>query len=371
MPETIFSRRQALAAGLAASVTPLSAQPKPVKIGIIGLGGRARRHLTALKPMSEARITALSDIQPDRMEDVNRGIGGHATQYIDYRELIADKNVEVVVIAAPNFLHAPMALAAIRAGKDVLVEKPIGINFEEARELAREAGRLGRIVGVGMQRRYYSGDKKISEIVASGRIGKIQLISLNEFRGDWNPRTWVYTDPKTGNKAPWRHLRETAGSSLLEYSVHSYAFIYSMLMSPVVKVSATGAAVKYPERTTRDVVAVIADFKNAARLQHSYCGFARGAKSDMSIIGDQGFLQWDRKTLLAKYGEEKPVTSPLPGRVAGENAEREMYKEFLEAVRTRKKHRLNPAFALEPSKIAYAADISIRENRIVTDKDFS
>ncbi len=279
--------------------------------------------------------------------------------------------MEVVVIAAPNFLHAPMALAAIRAGKDVLVEKPIGINFEEARELAREAGRLGRIVGVGMQRRYYSGDKKISEIVASGRIGKIQLISLNEFRGDWNPRTWVYTDPKTGNKAPWRHLRETAGSSLLEYSVHSYAFIYSMLMSPVVKVSATGAAVKYPERTTRDVVAVIADFKNAARLQHSYCGFARGAKSDMSIIGDQGFLQWDRKTLLAKYGEEKPVTSPLPGRVAGENAEREMYKEFLEAVRTRKKHPLNPAFALEPSKIAYAADISIRENRIVTDKDFS
>ena len=364
------SRRQALAAGLAASALPLAAEKK-VRIGVVGLGGRAHRHVAAVGELSGVEITALCDIQPDRMASVNQGLGGRATSYVDYRELVTDKNVDVVVIVAPNFLHAPVALAALRAGKDVLVEKPIGLNYEQAREVQLEAERRGRIVAVGMQRRYYSGDKAFSAIVHSGCIGKVQFVSQTEFRGDWNPRTWIYTDPATGKKTPWRHLKETTGSTLLEFSVHSYAFIYGLINSPVVKVSATGGAMKYPERTTRDVVAVNADFANGARLQHSYCGFARGASSEITVVGDNGYLQWDRRQLLGKYGDAERETTDLLLRVPGENAELEMYKDFLESVRTRTPSVLNPAFAIEVSKIAYAADISIDENRIVTDKDFA
>ena len=360
-----LSRRTLMAGGLAAlGAASARAQSPPPKLGLIGLGNRAQRHLSALKGLPGAEISALSDLEPGRMQAAKTGPAANAQTYIDHRELIRDKNVEAVVIAAPNYLHAEMAIEAMKAGKDVLLEKPIGLNWAEAKQVAAAAKQYGRILAVGMQRHYAADYVAIRKFVNGGGIGKPSLMTLSEYRGDWNPKT-----TKVGG-VPWRHQRKYAGSSLLEFSVHSYGFLYEMIESPLVECSATGGAVHWPERTTEDVIAVIGKYANGVRISHSYCGDAAGVPWRLTLVGEKGTLDYDRKTATVRRPGEDSFALDLRGAESASN-EQQMYRAFFEAVRTRKQPPLNPEFALEATKLAYAAWLSIDEGRIVTDKDFS
>lgn len=366
-----LTRRTAVAAGLAAALTPAArAQNENAKLGLIGLGNRAQRHLAAYRELGDVEVAALSDIQADRMRAARSGPAANAEMYVDYRELIADKNVEAVVIAVPNYLHAKIAIEAMEAGKDVLMEKPIGLDYEEAKAVAAAAKRTGRILGVGMQRHYAADYIKIIDFVRGGEIGQPHLFSLNEYRGDWNPKTWVGEDPEAGEQAVWRHRRSMAGSSLLEFSVHSYGFLYEMIDQPLTKCAATGGAVHWPERTTEDAISVIAEF-GGVRLQHTYCGFAQGAEWQLTIAGDRGWLQYDRRSAKFKIGGGDVTDLELPRGERGGSNEAQMYRDFFEAVRTRKQPVLNADFAIEATKLAYAAWMSIDHNRFITDADFA
>ena len=359
-----LSRRTLVAGGLAAfGASAAHAQSAPPKLGMIGLGNRAQRHLAALEAMPATEISALSDLQPDRMQASKKGPAANAQTYIDHRELIRDKNVDAVVIAAPNYLHAEMAIEAMRAGKDVLLEKPIGLNWEEAKRVADAAKQTGRILTIGMQRHYAADYAAIREFVNGGGIGKPSLMTLSEYRGDWNPRTTKV------DGVVWRHQRKYAGSSLLEFSVHSYGFLYEMIESPLVECSASGGAVHWPERTTEDVIAVIGRYANGTRVSHSYCGYAAGVPWRLTIVGEEGTLDYDRKSATVRRPGAEPFSLDLKG-AGGASNEEQVYRDFFEAVRTRKPPALNPEFALEATKLAYAAWLSIDQGRIVTDKDF-
>ncbi len=348
----------------------MSAQESNTKLGLIGLGNRAQRHLAAYRELGGVEVAALSDIQADRMRAARNGPAANAAMYVDHRELIADKNVQAVVIAVPNYLHAKIAIAAMEAGKDVLMEKPVGLNYREAKRVAEAARKHNRIVAVGMQRHYADDYCKIIELVRGGALGKTHLFSLNEYRGDWNPKTWPLKDPQSGKLVPWRHLRSLAGSSLLEFSVHSYGFLYEMIEASLTKCSAVGGAMRWPERTTEDAIAVIAEFGDV-RLQHTYCGFARGADWQLTIAGDKGSLQYDRRKAVVRPAGSAPRELDLAGAPDGLSNEARLYRDFFRDVRDRSQSALNPDFAIEATKLAYAAWMSIDENRFITDKDFA
>lgn len=371
-----LSRRLWVGGGLAAALASRAAaqentaQGNNAKLGLIGLGNRAQRHLAAYRELGGVEVAALSDIQADRMRAARNGPAAEAEMYVDYREAIADKNVEAVVIAAPNYLHAEMAIAAMEAGKDVLMEKPIGLDYSEAKRVAAAARKHNRIVVVGMQRHYADDYRKIITTVRGGALGKPRLFALNEYRGDWNPKTWRTKDPNSGKLVPWRHLRSLAGSSLLEFSIHSYGFLYEMIAAPLTKCSATGGAVHWPERTTEDAIAVIAEFGDV-RLQHTYCGFAPGADWQLTIAGDKGSLQYDRQKAVIRQTGSDPRELDVSQASDGLSNGARLYREFFRAVRDRSQSELNPDFAIEATKLAYAAWMSIDENRFITDKDFA
>src|SRR5579875_1294842 len=157
----------------------------PPGIGFIGLGARSKAHFAALKQLPEAKVVALCDIDSSRIRETNAGLPAKAVGYTDYRELLHDKNVGVVVIATPNYLHYEMAIAALRAGKDLLLEKPMGINWQQAKEIREEAIRNGRVLAIGIQRLYGS-DGVMIDIVQRGEIGNVKVINASEYRGDWN-----------------------------------------------------------------------------------------------------------------------------------------------------------------------------------------
>ncbi len=208
---------------MAAATARLSAQSESAPgLGFIGLGARSKAHFAAFKDLPGVRVAALCDLQSARIEETNSQLPSKAEAYTDYRELLHDKKVGAVVIATPNYLHYEMAIAALRAGKDVLLEKPMGINYQQAKEIRAEAIRSGRVLAIGIQRLYGS-DGLMIELIRRGEVGNVKVINAGEYRGDWNPRTSVFTDPVTGKSGIWRDMKRAAGSSELEFSVHLYA----------------------------------------------------------------------------------------------------------------------------------------------------
>lgn len=363
---SVISRRTLLGAGAAA--LQATAQDA-VRLGIIGLGLRSRAHLAALKKLPGGKLVALSDLDGQRMAAVNQGLAGSAAAYTDWRELVRDRNVQAVVIVAPNYLHHEMAIAALEAGKDVLLEKPIAISWEHARQVEKAARAGGRILAIGMQRHFGKPEAEARALVESGALGKVQLITTADLRGDWNPASWQFTDPR-GKKTNWRYLRRTAGSSELEMSIHTLGFLQSIVNSPMARVSATGGTVHFSGRETRDLSSAIVDFANGARLSYSLCLFARGAGGDLTMVGDKASLRRSRGELQFLV-DGKPQPAPAPANLPAGDAEVLMYTDFFDSVRRRRPPSLSLDVALEASKLAYAIDLSIGQGRIVTAADFA
>jgi predicted dehydrogenase len=371
-----YTRRELLSIGAAAAASaPLQGQAttEPLRIGVIGCGNRSKAHAAALKQFADAKIVAISDIRPEKTTEFNQKLAEPAATYVDYRELIRDRNVQVVIIATPGYLHHQMALEAIRAGKDVLLEKPMATNYADALEIVREAKKSGRIVAVGIQKRYALPDRQTLAVVEDGLIGNVRLINFSEFRGDWISWGWKYPDPATGKEANWRYLRKTAGSTELEFSVHAFAEVVSLVKSPLVRVAASGGVAHYTDgRDTRDVSNVLVDFANGARLDYSFTCFAPGSFSALSIVGDKGVLTRTQGKIQVQLAGRAP--EPLKSSIPQSEeviAEVGLYRQFLQNVRDRTPSPVGPEVALESSRIAYAADLSITQNRFVTDRDFA
>ena len=166
-------------------------------------------------------------------------------------------------------------------------------------------------------------------------------------------------------------LSKTAGSSELEFSIHAFATIASLVKSPLARLTASGGVVHYNDRDTRDLSTLIADFENGSRLNYSFSCFAPGGITSYLVLGDKGVLKQEAGKVMLSLGTAKPVpVEPAPG-LSTEGAEVQMYREFFQDVRDRKQSPLRPEVALEPAKIAYAAEMSIAEHRTVTAKDFA
>jgi len=175
----------------------------------------------------------------------------------------------------------------------------------------------------------------------------------------------------SGRKTSWRLLNKTAGSSEQEFSIHAFATIVSLVKSPLARLSATGGVVHYTDRETRDISSFIADFENGTRVNYSFSCFAPGGGSSLMVLGDKGFLKNEGGPLLLGTGAGKPAPLKVAEDISSESAEVQMYREFFQNVRDRTQSPLRPEVALEPAKIAYAAEMSIAERRIVTAKDFA
>jgi predicted dehydrogenase len=363
-----MTRRQALTASAAA---PLAlAQARQNKIGLIGNGNRATAHLRAYLEMPEAKVVALSDVEPVRMDSFNTQLGGQCAKYIDWRELVKDRNVDIVAIATPNFLHPEMAIAALRAGKHVLLEKPIAINYKLAREIQAEARKSGRVFAVGMQRRYMERDHHIQQLVDNGAIGKLLYINISEYRGDWSPKGWHYTDPATGRTANWRFLKRAAGSTELEFSVHAFSQVAQLVKSPLARCVASGGTVFYPDHETRDTTNGVIEFESGARLDYSFCLFAPNVPGSTTIVGSKGTLRYGDGPILMDTAGKKGQAPPAHNGFEAGRAETKMYREFFAAVAEGRESALSAEVAIDAAKIAYAMDMAIEENRVVIGRDF-
>jgi predicted dehydrogenase len=193
-----------------------------VNVGIIGIGGMGRTHFQCYRNNPDAHIVALSDVDPRKLAGDWSGTGinidaaapprvdlSGIKTYQQAHDLIADPEVELVSICLPTPMHAPLSMAALRAGKHVLCEKPMAMNGDECQAMADAAQESGRQLMIGHCLRFWPQYVKAHEIIQSGAYGRPLYARFH--RAGATP-LWGWNN--------WLTKGEMSGGAVLDMHIH-------------------------------------------------------------------------------------------------------------------------------------------------------
>jgi predicted dehydrogenase len=169
----ITRRSFIIASGLTAlASTRVFGANDTLRIGVIGAGHRMRGLLDAADKVAPYQIVAVSDVYGPNRDFIVQKSNGLATAHLDYREVLA-KDIDAVIIASPDHWHVPMAVDALKAGKDVYLEKPVTHTVEEGAALTRAVRSSKQILQCGMQQRSWSHFRDAVDIIQGGGLGRV------------------------------------------------------------------------------------------------------------------------------------------------------------------------------------------------------
>ena len=168
------------------------------KIAVIGLGGIAQlAHLPILTKLPNVQLVAVSDTSKARLKAIGEKYS-IKNLYQDYNEMLAKEEIEGVVIATPTDTHSTIAVNCLKAKKDVLIEKPIARNLEEAKEIQAAAKKYKKQVMVGMKLRYRPDSMLTRSLVNSGELGDIFYIRCGWLRKQSSEQKWFLNKSQSG-----------------------------------------------------------------------------------------------------------------------------------------------------------------------------
>ena len=232
-----------------ASVFGADAPSNRITLGCIGVGRQGIGDMRGFMGLRQAQVIAVCDVDSKRTDYakqlVEKQYGSGCATYGDFRELIANDDIDAVSIVTPDHWHAIPAIEAVKAGKDIFLEKPLTLTIQEGRILSDTVRRYNRIFQVGSQQRSDTRFRQACELVRNGRIGKLQTVKVafgtDPATGpeppmpvpdnlDYNmwlgPTPWVaYTEkrvhPKSGYGRPgWRRIAEYGAGMITGWGAH-------------------------------------------------------------------------------------------------------------------------------------------------------
>lgn len=203
-----------------------------VRVGVIGCGAGSF-HLEGYAADPRAEIVALAGLETVRCQELATKYGVPRT-YGDYRELLADADIDAVSIAVPNHLHLPMALAAFEAGKHVLIEKPLARTVAEGEQMVAAARDANLKLAIAFNRRYRSDMQTLCNHIGDGGLGRIYYV-----KAFWMRRAGI---PGLGS---WFTIKAQAGGGpLIDLGVHVLDMALWLMGNPRV---VTASAATYAE----------------------------------------------------------------------------------------------------------------------------
>ena len=269
--DSTLNRRRFLKSALLAGAAPLilpgrlwSAETPAnsrINVGFIGVGKQGHGLLHAILPRSDVRVLAVSDADSQRRgiakKDVDKAYAGNATagdpgcaEHPDFRELLARRDIDAVVIATPDHWHALIAIAAAHAGKDIYCEKPMAHTVHEGRAMVKAVRAHHRIFQVGSMQRSMSEFRVACELVRNGVIGTVAKVDAAvsgppvpcdlpeepaEPGLDWD--MWLGPAPQRPYNSilsprgmpagypEWRHYREYGGGGVCDWGAHHFDIV--------------------------------------------------------------------------------------------------------------------------------------------------
>jgi len=344
---------------------------KEFRFGIIGVGHRgANAHLPAIKGFEEMQILGVCDVMETHLKKAMDRVGSEATAYTDYQKLLGNPDINAVMIATPNMFHSEMVIAALQAGKHVVCEKPMAVNYDQCKAMKEAEEKTDRVVLYTMQLRYSAHYQELRKQIEAGKIGKPKHMTYVEHRGDWYRDAWKYPDAKIGKPVNWRFSQTASGGTLSEKVCHYFDILHWMAGGLPKQISCNGGIAVYKDgRDTWDHAATTLLYENDLMASHDLCMYAP-QRHDFQVIGDEGAITvLDNSLLFQKGNQKEEIALPAEvkhGEPGEETAVNRMYKDFMACVREKKRPWMNAEKAMASAKTALLGELSASRAAVVS-----
>jgi predicted dehydrogenase len=292
--------------------------PKTLKIAFIGAGGIALTHMNHLAKIEGAQVVAAADVSPKSLDKLKEKYPD-VKRYTDYNAMLQelDKSIDAVDVCTPNGLHAPATIAAFKAGKHVLVEKPMAMNAKEAQAMLAAGKKARKQLIIGFQHRFDPKTKFIRDQINSGQFGKVMYVRAQALRRRGIPNWGVF-----GRK----DLQ--GGGPMIDIGVHIIETAHYMIGSPR-PITATGntwtflgnkssdVASMWPNwdhktYTVEDMAIGMIRFDNGSLLtiESSFVAHIERDVFDITVMGEKAGANWDTSQIFADQGGYMMNMSP-------------------------------------------------------------
>lgn len=398
-----------------------------IRLALIGAGGMGTGDVEDALRSGEAQLTAVADIYQGRLDRAKERWGSQVYTSRDYREVLARKDVDAVIVGTPDHWHAAIAEAALRAGKDVYVEKPMVHKFAEGPRLIAAQRETGRILQVGSQYASSLVFAKARDLLQQKALGELNLVEA------WLDRNtaigaWQYSLPTDATEANidwetflgnapkrafepvrlfrWRNYRDYGTGVAGDLFVHLLTGLHFATGSTgPSRIYATGGVRYWKDgRDAPDVVLAMMDYPGFTFVLrvNLASGAAPPERFGLKFVGSEGtmeatmsgvtidrtpretepgytvdtFAEKTRREYVAEYRKKYPVTKPTadgmrPGRQERytppreHNAHYDHMRNFLTAVKTRKPFFEDALFGYRTAGPSLAVNLSLEEGRPV------
>lgn len=396
-----------------------------VRIALIGAGGMGQGDARMALSLGGVEMAAACDLYDGRLEHCREMWGRDLFVTRDYREVLARRDVDAVIIATPDHWHSRITIDALQAGQDVYCEKPMVQKIEQGHEVIAAQRTTGRIVQVGSQYASSLIYLKARDLLAAGAIGKVNLIEAwldrNSAIGAWqysippdaSPQTvdwdrFLGTAPRRPFDAArffrWRNYRDYGTGVAGDLFVHLLTGIHvaTGARGPSRVVATGGLRFWKDGRDVPDVMCALLDYPDfTVSLKVNFASGAAGEQFGVKFAGSEGvitttmgsltlsshvrdaepgytintFAKPTQEKFIEEYRRQYPVTRPSSDAMRpdredhftpppGFDAHREHHRNFLTAIRTRKPFFEDAEFGLRAAGPALLTNVSYFENRV-------
>ncbi len=336
---------------------------KELGFGIVGCGVIAPTHAKALQGIAGAKLVACCDVVSEKAEKFAEEFGCDA--YTDLAEMLKRDDLDAVCVCTPSGLHAEVGIQAVKAGKHVMVEKPIDVTLEKADALIQAAKEAGVKLGVISQNRFHDDLQKLKKAVDEGKLGQLN------FGGS---HTKWYRSQEYYDSGDWRGTWELdGGGAIMNQSIH-YVDLLQYIMGPVEEIFAYCATRDHVRIEVEDIAVASVKFKSGAiGIIEGNTAAYPGFYTRLDIYGSNGsviiqsnkIVEWKLKgeeSADAGSGEEVAgAASPL----LGHSCHQRQLGDFVAAIREDREPSVNGEEGRKPLEIIMALYESARTGKPV------
>jgi scyllo-inositol 2-dehydrogenase (NADP+) len=278
----------------------------PIRVGIAGLGrsGWGINALTLAEMPDLYRIAAVMDTEAGRRREAEERF--HCRSYANFKGLVEDNGVELIVIATPNYLHAGQTIDALAAGRHVVCDKPMAGTCAEADRMIAAAEKAGRILTILQNRRYFSDFLKVREVIRSGKLGEIIQIRMADhlFTRRWD----------------WQTLKEFGGGMLNNLVSHNLDLALDLFGEAEPQVFCRMKRTPLTAGDAEDHCKIILSAPGAPTIDLEVTNACAYPQDNWHVMGAAGGLRGTRAELQWKYvrleelPERRVERTPTPDR---------------------------------------------------------
>jgi predicted dehydrogenase len=316
---------------------------KKIKVGIIGTGSIARNcHMPGYAALGDVEITAVADARPGNAEAAAAQFNV-PNVFHNHRQLLANKDIDAVSICTPNAYHKPLAIDALRAGKHVLVEKPMALNATEAKTMVAEAKKAQRLLMIGQNMRFNCESQVLRRAVQAGALGDIYFAEATLMRRRGIPGWGAFTEKKESGAGPLVDL----GVHVLDLAMFLMGFpepvsvsglTFARLGTSKHEAEVSAASGYWPWNPAKfeveDLAVGLIRFKNGGCLYLKTCWAANvndEGHARVNLAGTKGGAQTNPLEIYrSEFGNLMTTT---PTKLADRESHREEVRLFIEAIK--------------------------------------